>query len=99
VARRLEPAGDAGMSVLELAAALNRSTATEHREVRATGTAGTVYLCHPFLVHAAQQHRGTEPRFMAQAPLSLAQPIPLWRDEHRNSPVETAIRLGLGLSA
>src|SRR6185369_10222073 len=99
VAKRLEPAGDAGMSVLELAAALNRSTATEHREVLATGAAGTVYLCHPFLVHAAQQHRGTEPRFMAQAPLSLARPITIWRDEHRNSPVETAIRLGLGLSA
>jgi hypothetical protein len=32
----------------------------------ATGTAGDVYLCHPFLVHAAQRHRGTEPRFIAQ---------------------------------
>lgn len=30
---------------------------------------GTVYLCHPFLVHAAQPHRGTEPRFIAQPSL------------------------------
>ena len=99
VARRLEPAGDAGMSVLELAVALDRSAATECREVLATGAAGTVYLCHPFLVHAAQPHRGTEPRFMAQASLSPAQPMQLWRDDHPNSPVEAAIRLGLGLSA
>jgi hypothetical protein len=32
----------------------------------ATGRAGDVYLCHPFLVHAAQRHRGVEPRFIAQ---------------------------------
>lgn len=32
----------------------------------ATGSAGDVYLCHQFLVHAAQRHRGTEPRFLAQ---------------------------------
>jgi hypothetical protein len=32
----------------------------------ATGRAGDVYLCHPFLVHAAQRNRGTEPRFLAQ---------------------------------
>jgi len=95
VARRLEPAGDAGMSVLELAAALDRSTTAGCREVLATGAAGTVYLCHPFLVHAAQPHRGTEPRFMAQASLCPAEPIQLCRDDHRYSPVEIAIRLGL----
>ncbi|MGI8757015.1 MAG: phytanoyl-CoA dioxygenase family protein [Acidimicrobiales bacterium] len=32
----------------------------------AVGQAGDVYLCHPFLVHAAQQHRGQVPRFIAQ---------------------------------
>ncbi|WP_197318509.1 phytanoyl-CoA dioxygenase family protein [Saccharomonospora sp. NB11] len=35
----------------------------------ATGTVGDVYVCHPFLVHAAQSHRGRTPRFMAQPPL------------------------------
>jgi hypothetical protein len=33
-------------------------------EALATGEAGTVYLCHPFLVYAAQRHEGT-PRFLA----------------------------------
>jgi hypothetical protein len=32
----------------------------------ATGSPGDVYLCHPFLVHAAQRHRGQTPRFIAQ---------------------------------
>jgi Phytanoyl-CoA dioxygenase (PhyH) len=32
----------------------------------ATGGAGDVYLCHPFLVHAAQRNQGREPRFIAQ---------------------------------
>ncbi|MDP9116581.1 MAG: phytanoyl-CoA dioxygenase family protein [Actinomycetota bacterium] len=35
----------------------------------ATGRTGDVYLCHPFVVHSAQQHRGSTPRFMAQPPL------------------------------
>ncbi len=39
----------------------------------ATGRAGDVHLCHPFLVHAAQAHRGTRPRVLAQPPV-------LWRD-------------------
>jgi hypothetical protein len=68
MARILEPAGEAGLSLRELAA--NDFTETSHcREVLATGEAGTVYLCHPFLVHAAQVHRGSNPRFMAQPPL------------------------------
>ncbi len=95
VARLLEPAGDAGISVQELAAALDRTTTAERREVLATGAAGTVYLCHPFLVHAAQPHRGKEPRFMAQASLCPADPIQLYRNDHRYSPVEIAIRFGL----
>jgi hypothetical protein len=68
MARKLEPAGEAGLSLRELAA--NGFDETAHcDEVLATGDAGTVYLCHPFLVHAAQIHRGLQPRFMAQPPL------------------------------
>jgi hypothetical protein len=68
VARRLAPAGEEGLSLRELAA--NDFAESAHREIAlATGDAGTVYLCHPFLVHAAQSHRGTRPRFMAQPPL------------------------------
>ncbi len=63
----------------------------------ATGEAGTVYLCHPFLIHAAQPVRGSRPRFMAQPPLIRAEPFHLHRDDGAYSPVEIAIRLGLGL--
>lgn len=95
VPRLLEPAGDAGMSFLELAEKLG---CTEDRPVAlATGQAGDVYLCHPFLVHAAQPHHGSAPRFMAQPPLYPAQPLQLHRDDGNYSHVETAIRLGLGL--
>lgn len=55
------------------------------------GAAGTVYLCHPFLVHAAQAHRGTAPRFMAQPPLMPREPISLDRADGDYSPVEQAI--------
>jgi hypothetical protein len=58
----------------------------------ATGEAGTVYLCHPFLVHAAQPHRGSRPRFMAQPPLHPSEPLRLDRENGDYSPVEIAIR-------
>jgi hypothetical protein len=68
IARRLAPAGEHGLTLRQLAARGFAESA--HRpEVLAVGEAGTVYLCHPFLVHAAQMHRGTQPRFLAQPPL------------------------------
>src|SRR5690606_38039511 len=96
IARMLAPAGDNGLSLRELAA--NGFSETAGRpEVLATGEAGTVYLCHPFLVHAAQPHRGTRPCFMAQPPLLPAAPIVLKRDDGDYSPVEQAIRKALAL--
>ncbi len=41
----------------------------------ATGNPGDMYLMHPFTVHAADEHRGSAPRFMAQAPVMLAAPL------------------------
>lgn len=67
IARALAPAGEAGLSLGELLPQIASTSAQE--EVQATGPAGTVYLCHPFLVHAAQAHRGATPRFLAQPPL------------------------------
>ncbi|HKG70073.1 MAG TPA: phytanoyl-CoA dioxygenase family protein [Segetibacter sp.] len=95
VARILEPAGDKGMSFLELAEKLNITAGRD--EVLATGKAGTVYLCHPFLVHAAQPHRGINPRFLAQPPLLPAIDFQFQGLNGNYSPVETAIRKGLGL--
>jgi hypothetical protein len=68
IARRLAPHGDAGLTLGELART-GFSESAQRPEVLAVGDAGTVYLCHPFLVHAAQPHRGTQPRFLAQPPL------------------------------
>lgn len=74
VARMLAAAGENGLSLRELAANGFAETAARF-EVLATGEAGTVYLRHPFVVHAAQQHRGTRPRFLAQPPLPSAEPF------------------------
>lgn len=90
MARFLAPAGEAGMSQL----VLDRMGA-DRPEALATGEAGTVYLCHPFLVHAAQMHRGSTPRFMAQPPLHPAEPFQLDREDGNYSPVEIAIRRAL----
>ncbi|WP_329415210.1 phytanoyl-CoA dioxygenase family protein [Streptomyces sp. NBC_00704] len=90
----LEPYGEQGVSILEIAPRLDRATA--HRPVAyATGRPGDVYLCHPFLVHAAQPHHGKRPRFMAQPPLSPAAPLELERPDGDYCAVEFAIRRGL----
>jgi hypothetical protein len=90
MARFLEPAGEAGVAHMNL-----DGMGADRPEALATGDAGTVYLCHPFLVHAAQRHRGTTPRFMAQPALGLAEPCQLEREEGAYSPVEMAIRRAL----
>lgn len=96
IARALAPAGEAGLTLRQLLPHF-ASTATR-REILATGSAGTVYLCHPLLVHSAQPHHGHEPRFMAQPPLlpqaehwisNLEQPV---------NEVARAIHLALGES-
>jgi len=90
MARILAPAGEAGMAHLQLAdVGVGRDIAL------ATGEAGTVYLCHPFLIHAAQKHRGATPRFMSQPPLAPTNPLCLERLEDAYSPVEIAIREAL----
>jgi hypothetical protein len=90
--------GEGGASVF--AAAREFDAASAHRPLAlATGRPGDVFLCHPFLVHAAQPHHGTRPRFMAQPPLYPAVPYELERADGAYSPVEAAIRRGLGTQA
>lgn len=90
VARALRDKGERGLDVMELVAAFGASAGRE--VVTATGPAGTAYLCHPFLVHAAQAHTGNAVKFMAQPPL-----LPRGRFDilAGDSPVEVAIRKGL----
>ncbi|GAA2438486.1 phytanoyl-CoA dioxygenase family protein [Actinomadura vinacea] len=92
VARALEPEGEDGLDAIELgrrAEAASRHRPTAH----ATGSAGDVYLCHPFLVHAGQPHLGRHPRFLGQPKLDPSGPLRL---DGGGSPVETAIRRALG---
>ena len=93
-ARELLPHGDAGATLEQLSA--NGYASTEDCKVEpAMGAAGTVYLCHPFLVHAAQPHRGERPRFMAQPPLL---PKGEFDPALPPSPVQVAIRQACGLT-
>lgn len=91
VARVLYKEGDRGLSFMELAGKLEELP--KRKEVYATGEAGTIYLCHPFLVHSAQQHNGTNPKFMAQPPLLLKGELSISDSEVDHTPVERAIRL------
>ncbi|MDJ1469789.1 phytanoyl-CoA dioxygenase family protein [Cytophagaceae bacterium DM2B3-1] len=93
VAKVLKPKGEEGLSFMELAQQVG--PALDRPLHLATGTAGTVYLCHPFLVHASQAHHGTNPKFMAQPPLFPSKPFQLDRDDRTYSPIEQAIRLGI----
>ncbi|MEM6462046.1 MAG: phytanoyl-CoA dioxygenase family protein [Pseudomonadota bacterium] len=94
IARLLQPAGEAGLPSIKIDAAAN--ALTHCPEVLASGEAGTVFLCHPFLVHAAQLNRGNAPRFLAQPCLYPKVPLQLSRDDNNYSPVETAIRQAIG---
>lgn len=87
-AQVLRPAGEEGMpsmAVSQLAARASASRPT----VLATGEAGDVYLCHPFLVHAASwPHAGQGPRLIAQPGVLLHDAFPLTSPL---SPVELAM--------
>jgi hypothetical protein len=87
VPMQLRAAGTAGMPLFE-----SRRT---HRKSR---HAGDVYLCHPFLVNSATwPHRGSTPRFMAQPALPKRAAYEYGRPSGEYSPVELAVRIGLGL--
>ena len=87
VAHLLAPAGEAGLANLQLG-----GVGADRDVALATGAAGTVYLCHPFLIHAAQIHRGKSPRVISQPPLAPSEPLRMERTDGTYSPVEIAIR-------
>lgn len=91
----LTDAGEEGREWLDLCRDAVRAS-EERPEALATGSVGDVFLCHPFLVHAAQPHRGTEPRFMAQPPLDPAGLLDL--SGAAPTPVERAVLEGLASS-
>lgn len=95
VAKILAPEGETGLSFMELAGKLD--SLPKHEHALATGKAGTVYLCHPFIVHAAQDHRGATPKFMAQPPLLPMNEFKIHRPSKQLCPIEKAIVKGIGM--
>lgn len=62
--------GDEPLNAVTAGALVDAASAG--RPVRhATGSPGDMYVLHPFTVHAADEHRGTTPRAMAQGPVLL----------------------------
>ncbi|KXP12488.1 phytanoyl-CoA dioxygenase [Tsukamurella pulmonis] len=90
----LRPYGEEGA---EMGALIPEFAQTAHLpEAVATGAAGDVYLCHPFLVHASQALSpgpGRGARFLAQ-PALLGPPVDLDRPDTELTPVARAIALG-----
>jgi hypothetical protein len=93
----LHPFGEAGVGFGDISIQVDAAS-TNRPEALAVGEAGDVYLCHPFLVHAAQKHTGTKPRFLAQPPLPSKYPFRLDSGDEKCSPVELAIRRSLQAS-
>jgi len=72
VAKRLDSAGDEGLSLGELLD-LGIDAETAHLPVElTTGPAGTAFLCHPLLVHTALAHTGERPSYWALPPIRRA---------------------------
>ncbi|MGH2357499.1 MAG: phytanoyl-CoA dioxygenase family protein [Candidatus Limnocylindria bacterium] len=94
VPRVLAPFGERGVFFGEVVGQLPGAT-FERPRMRATGRAGDVFLCHPFLVHRATwPHRGTTPRIVAQPAVAVHEPFVL-RASLDVCPVERAILRGL----
>lgn len=92
IARLLAPAKNEGIAVKDL----DYNVTTSRPEILATGKAGTVFICHPFLVHAAQINRGSAPRFIAQPPVFPKTDLNVFSDEGSEVyPIERAIRNAL----
>ncbi|BCJ41097.1 phytanoyl-CoA dioxygenase [Actinoplanes ianthinogenes] len=91
-AAALATRGEPGMPGGDVPSLLRPSTFCR-TTAEATGAAGDVYLCHPFIVHTATwPHRGAEPRMMAQ-PAVLTEGFAI--DGSDPSPVARAIVDGL----
>jgi hypothetical protein len=63
--------------------------------VTATGDAGDVIVCHPFLAHAINPSGPTSARFISNALVHAYQPLDI-EGTATKSPVEAAIQLALG---
>ncbi len=89
----LAAAGPSGMGGEAAVGRLQPSVLCRHT-AHATGLAGDVYLCHPFLVHTSTwPHRGTTPRMIAQPGVEVPDGFAI--DGSDPAPVAQAIVRGL----
>ena len=89
----LDAFGAGGLSFVDLARRLPRATFARPSAF-ATGRAGDVFVCHPFMVHRATwPHRGATPRVIAQPGVAIDEPFAL--DGRDPRPVERAILAAL----
>ena len=87
----LAPFGKQGVFFGDVVKHLPVSTFQRPR-ARATGRAGDVYVCHPFLVHRATwPHLGHVPRILAQPEIAHREPFALRSDGVNVCVVEQAI--------
>lgn len=94
IPRLLAPYGEPGAFFGDVVADIPDSTFRRPRAL-ATGHAGDVYICHPFIVHRATwPHNGVAPRIIAQPEIAHQQPFALL-DRPDVCPVERAILRGL----
>lgn len=94
VPRALEPMGEAG-GLYDVQQGDVFPTIMDLPSEFATGQAGDVFVCHPFLVHRATwPHRGRRPRLIAQPGIGIREPFAL-TGSGDVYPVERAILLGL----
>jgi hypothetical protein len=65
---------------------------TPLRVVELTAAPGDVFLCHPFLYHAASPNHSGRPRFMCNRHTPLSEPMRFNRPDGRYSPIELSVK-------
>ena len=73
MSRLLFPAGDEGLPGAYEGQSQIPLPESKGAQMFATGSAGDVFILHPFSVHAASwPQRGDQPRFLAQPPITIS---------------------------
>jgi hypothetical protein len=62
------------------------------RVVELTANPGDVFLCHPFLYHAASPNHSGNPRFMCNRHTPLTEPMRFRRPDGNYSPIELSVK-------
>jgi len=96
VARIIADAEPAGLDLDGLMAKLPAVEPDTIEEVQ--GRAGDIAFLHPFLIHGFSANRSNRPRFACNPQYMLKTEKDLNRADGDYSPVEAAIRVGLGLT-